>query len=111
MLFNSPEFIFLFLLSCNIFAAQLAVIPYKIVNPGTDFEISTGEEYAKLIAIASSIKKGFDSYSYYNLQIDLKNFGINPQGILTEGNPSDGNTIHLNFNSPGLVHLHFLDYL
>ncbi|MBN2039734.1 MAG: VWA domain-containing protein [Spirochaetes bacterium] len=72
---------------------EVQVIPYKILNPGNDFSISTGREYAKLITLASAIKKNIVIYPHTKTEAALKKLSINTQRIITEDDLiSIGNT-------------------
>ncbi|HQO02084.1 MAG TPA: vWA domain-containing protein [Spirochaetota bacterium] len=66
--------------------AEVAVFPYKIENPSVYFPVTTGTEYAKLLSVASIIKKGLEVYSPRDIDADVRRKNINPQGSVTEEN-------------------------
>lgn len=76
------SFLFFFV-SGTVYASELAVIPYKIENPGKTFPVEKGQEYAKYIGVGSSVKKGLEYFSYYQTITDLKKNGVRPEKNLT----------------------------
>lgn len=66
-----------------IFASDIAVIPYKIENPGEKFPISKGVEFAKYMGVGASIVKGFDYYPFSQTVKDLDDYGIQPEKSLS----------------------------
>ena len=66
-------------------AAELAVIPYRIGNPSTDFPESTGKEYSRIIAVASIIlKEDVEVTPPREIEADLDRMKISPQDIVTK---------------------------
>lgn len=75
---------FLILLSfSNIFAAELAVIPYRVERLGGALPRDAGGEYAKYIGIASINGRKLSLYKQYQLKRDLKSMGISATSKLT----------------------------
>lgn len=66
-----------------VFADQLGVIPYRVVNQSSKFPVSMGKKYAKYMGVAAYIEKGFTIYNPYQFYNDLDKFGINPNKTLT----------------------------
>ncbi|MGQ9842021.1 MAG: vWA domain-containing protein [Spirochaetota bacterium] len=64
--------------------ADTAVLPYKIESADPSFGQQMGNEYAKLVGLAMYIQKGITVYSYDLLESDMREFGIDPQGIVNE---------------------------
>ena len=64
--------------------ADTAILPYKLVNPSSFLKDELSLEYARLMAVASSVKKGIDIYSFTQLDIDLKSLSLNPKGLITQ---------------------------
>lgn len=64
--------------------ADIAVLPYKIESADPSFGQKMGIEYAKLVGLAMYIQKGITVYSYDLLESDMREFGIDPQGIVDE---------------------------
>lgn len=63
---------------------DVAVVPYKISNPSSDFNEDTGAEYAKLISIAAIVKKGIAFNSHSHVKAELKQLSLDPQRTITE---------------------------
>ncbi|MBN1501527.1 MAG: hypothetical protein JW982_15310 [Spirochaetes bacterium] len=69
-------------------ASEIAVLPYKINNPGMNFSVDAGIDYAKLIGIGAAVQKGVSLYPAFQLKKDLRSFGIDPSVAITEDNIS-----------------------
>ncbi len=69
-------------------AAEVAVLPYRVNNPSAGFPESNGQEYAKLMGVAVSLRKGMEIYSPRDLEGDLRGFTLSPGEIITRENLS-----------------------
>ena len=79
------KIILLIFITANAYAQfEIQVIPYKISNPGNNFSINTGREYARLVTLASAIKKNIVIYPHAKTLASLKKLSINTQRIITE---------------------------
>ncbi len=67
-------------------ASEIAVLPYKINNPGMNFSVDSGDDYAKLISVGAALKKGLDIYPAFQLKKDLRSIGIDPSITITQSN-------------------------
>ncbi len=65
--------------SAPLWAAEVAVIPYRIANSSDQFNETTGAQYAKLLGLALLLKKGIEPYSPRELQVDMSSFSIDPR--------------------------------
>jgi len=62
--------------------ADTAVLPYKVESADSSYDEALGVEYAKLVSLAMYIQKGIAIYSHDLLEKDLKEFSIDPQGVV-----------------------------
>lgn len=76
--------LFLLALSAGPAYPEIAVLPYRVLNSSVDFPERTGAEYAKLMGLASAIKKGMEVYSPRELELDMKNLSLSPQEMISE---------------------------
>ncbi len=63
--------------------SDTAILPYRLVNPSSFLKDDLSLEYARLMAVATSVKKGMDIYSFTQLEMDLKSLSLNPKGLVT----------------------------
>ena len=65
-------------------AAELAVIPYRVGNPSSDFPESTGGEYARVLTVASLLmKEDVEVTSPREIETDLDRMKISTQEVIT----------------------------
>ncbi len=62
-----------------LWAAEIAVIPYRVENSSEQFNEAVGAEYAKLLGVALILKKGIEPYPPRELEIDMRSFAIDPR--------------------------------
>ncbi len=66
-------------------AAELAVIPYRVGNPSSDFPESTGGEYARVLTVAALLmKEDVEVTSPREIEIDLDRMKISTQEVITK---------------------------
>jgi hypothetical protein len=66
-------------------AAELAVIPYRVGNPSSDFPESTGGEYSRILAVASlMVKEDVEVTSPREIEADLERMKISTQEVITK---------------------------
>ncbi|MBN2159493.1 MAG: VWA domain-containing protein [Spirochaetes bacterium] len=64
--------------------AELAVLPYKIENPSSDFPESAGGEYSRLLSVAALLaKENFEVTSPREIDVDLERMKLSPQKVIT----------------------------
>ncbi len=80
-------------------AAEIAVIPYKIENPSSDFPESTGGEYARLLSVASMVlKDDVEITSPRQVHLDLARWKLSSQDIITKDDlDMMGSTLHIDY--------------
>ncbi|MEJ5362201.1 MAG: vWA domain-containing protein [Spirochaetota bacterium] len=79
--YYSIFFFFFLVLSSRLFA-DTAVLPYKVESADSSYDEALGSEYARLVSLAMYIQKGIAIYSHDLLEKDLKEFSIDPQGVV-----------------------------
>lgn len=84
MFLNTVIVMHILLLNVLPLYADIAVLPYKIEGADPSFGQQMGNEYAKLVGLAMYIGKGITVYSYDLLESDMREFGIDPQGVVDE---------------------------
>jgi hypothetical protein len=72
----------LFLFVSSSLFADIAVLPYKVESADSSYDEALGAEYARLVSLAMYIQKGIAIYSHDLLEKDLKEFSIDPQGVV-----------------------------
>jgi hypothetical protein len=85
MRFSVIILIFLSLLCAAALRAEIAVIPYKIDNPSSDFPETTGGEYSRLLAVASILaKEDIEVTPPRDIDIDLEKMKLSSQDVITK---------------------------
>lgn len=74
----------LMLLPREALSVEIAVIPYRVHNPSLHFPESAGKEYARLLAVAASVKKSVTVKAPGDVAMDLKRLSIDPGKTVTE---------------------------
>jgi hypothetical protein len=65
-------------------AAELAVIPYRIGNPSSDFPESTGGEYSRILAVAAlMLKEDVEVTPPREIEADLERRNISSREVIT----------------------------
>jgi hypothetical protein len=65
-------------------SAEIAVIPYRVVNSSKYFKQSTGEEYAKILSVAGLYKKNIRVTSLFDLKKDMKRIGLKSSRLISK---------------------------
>ena len=64
--------------------SEIAVFPYRIDNPSTEFNEQISWEYARLLSLATLVKKGLEIYSPRDVEADFRRHALDPQGTITD---------------------------
>jgi len=72
------------LLSQLAFSAEIAVIPYRVLNSSKYFKQSTGEEYARILSVAGVYKKQIRVTSLFDLKKDMKRIGLSTSRLISK---------------------------
>jgi len=66
-------------------AAELAVVPYRVGNPSSEFPESAGGEYARVLTVASLLmKEEVEVTPPREIELDLDRMKISPQEVVTK---------------------------
>lgn len=66
-------------------AAELAVVPYRVGNPSSEFPESAGGEYARVLTVASLLmKEEVEVTPPREIELDLVRMKISPQEVVTK---------------------------
>lgn len=85
--------------------AEIAVIPYKINNPSSSFPERTGEEYSRLLGVASIIaKEDIEITAPREVALDLERHRLSPQEVITRDDLDLlGRTRHIDYFLTGVI--------
>jgi hypothetical protein len=77
--------VFLFLFCTAALHAEVAIIPYKIDNPSSDFPETMGGEYSRLLSVASILsKEDIEVTPPRDIDIDLEKMKLSSQDVITK---------------------------
>lgn len=64
--------------------AEIAVLPYRVINPQDEFNEATGKEFSKMIGVGALVmKRGVVLTSPRDIEIDFAKFNIDPQDTVS----------------------------